>query len=212
MRQHPRAHRSVAGGGHQLKAIREITLVVIEANRNAAANAGVELAGIQRPLLARVAAKEELVEFAADLRDDRVLRSDERGTALGTARKFKRCLDFVEVQAVERAQRRGADRQRNEPLADSRDDAMLVGPPGGEAAEIADDLRAVRVEDVRAVAVDAYAVRVQLVVGVPRNVRTAVDDQHRRIELGCKALRDRTSGEAGSDDEIIVFHANVLAP
>jgi hypothetical protein len=60
---------------------------------------------------------------------------------------------------------------------------MLVRPPFGELREVIDNLVAVRVEDVRPVLVVEDAGLVRLVVGIPSDVISAVDQQDARAML-----------------------------
>ena len=105
MGRHPFDHRGVAAGRHHLEAVAEIAVVGVGAGRNAAADAGVELVGIAAPMLARVAREEALVEFAADARDDHVLRGPDLGARLGRPVEKRRHAGLVEVEAVERVDR-----------------------------------------------------------------------------------------------------------
>src|SRR5581483_3208222 len=60
----------VAGLWQRLEIFAQVAIVAIGANRDAAADGGVEFARIHAPLLARVAFEKFLVKFPANLRDD----------------------------------------------------------------------------------------------------------------------------------------------
>ena len=55
-------------------------------------------------------------------------------------------------------------------------------------------------EDMRSVAVHQHAVRVVLVVGIARNVRSSVDQQHATAGLG-QFPCDDAAGVAGADNK-----------
>ena len=77
---------------------------------------------------------------------------------------------------------------------------MFVGSPLGESRQVLEDALAVGVKDVRPVAVHQHAMRIQLVIGVTRNVRTPVDQQHVTAGIG-QFPRDDAAGVAGADNQ-----------
>ena len=81
---------------------------------------------------------------------------------------------------------------------------MLVGPPVCERAEVLHDCRAVGMEDMRAVSMIAQAIARQSVVSIAGYVWSLVDDEHARIRLAGETLREGTSGESRSNDQVIV--------
>src|SRR5947208_2011689 len=84
---------------------------------------------------------------------------------------------------------------------------MFVWPPFGELRQIIDHLAAVGVEDVRPVFVIEDAGLIGLVIGIAADVRTAVDQQHARPMLARQPLGEDRAGEAGADDQIVIFLA-----
>ncbi len=100
MREHPLEHRFEAVLRHRLKRIGEIAVVAVRTDRNAPADARVEFARVDAPLLARVSGEEQLVEFAADARHDRVLRIADRIRPLAALVEERRHLRRVEIEAV----------------------------------------------------------------------------------------------------------------
>ena len=80
---------------------------------------------------------------------------------------------------------------------------MLIGPPAGEARQVADDLLRVGVEDVRAVPVDLNPRRVLVVEGVAGHVRALVDDQHLLARAGRQALGQDRAGEARAHHQVV---------
>jgi hypothetical protein len=94
-------HARVAVQGNGLEGVGEIAVVAVGARGHSGGDAGVELRRVQAPLLAGVAAKELVVELAADLADDHVLGSLHRVHFFGYRREELFHLDRVEVQPVE---------------------------------------------------------------------------------------------------------------
>ncbi len=82
---------------------------------------------------------------------------------------------------------------------------MFVGPPLGESRQVLEDALAVGVKDVRPVAVHQHAMRVIFVIGVARNVRPSVDQQHATAGIG-QFPGDDAAGVAGADDEDGLVH------
>ena len=165
----------------------------------------VELARVEAPLLARVAAEEQLVELAADGVDDHVLGRRDVVDRLGARGEIVgRLLVGLEIEAEQLVERRAVDRDRHQLPAHQGPHAMLVRPPLGELRQIVHDLLAVGVEDVRAVFVVEDAGLVGLVIGVAADVRAPVDQQHARAVLARQALGKNGAGKPGSDDQIIV--------
>ena len=66
---------------------------------------------------------------------------------------------------------------------------MLVGTPIRESAEVVEYLERVGVEDVRPVFVHEDAAIVVMIIGVARDVRPLVYDQHLLVGVVCQSLR-----------------------
>ena len=79
---------------------------------------------------------------------------------------------------------------------------VLIAGEVGELAGVVPHPRIGGVEKVSAVPVDLDAgFRLRLGVGVPADVRSALDDQDALAELGGRPLGDRQPEETGADDE-----------
>src|SRR5579863_909235 len=89
---------------------------------------------------------------------------------------------------------------------------MFVRAPRSERRQILDDPRARRMKDVRAVQVDADTALIKRIVGVPRDMRSRVDDQDGGVELARKPFGDGRSGEARPDDQVIVDQSTECIP
>ncbi len=156
-------------------------------------------------MLARVAAKEEFVEFAADGIDHDVLgRFDLVHRLRARGEKLGRLFFGLQVGVEQHVESRAVDRDRHQLIAHQGAHAVLVRPPLGELRQIFDDLLAVGVEDVRAVLVIHYAVGIRLVVGIAADVIAPVDQQHARVVLACQPLGEHRTGKTSADDQIIV--------
>src|SRR3954451_4783913 len=95
---------------------------------------GVQLARVQPPLLARVAAEERLIELAPDLGDDRVLRGPCPLDRFGAGVVER--LDLVvgaQVQAGEGVERRAVNRHRLVAAAYFLHHGMRIRVPSREA-------------------------------------------------------------------------------
>jgi hypothetical protein len=80
---------------------------------------------------------------------------------------------------------------------------MLILAPLGESRQVLEDVARVGVKDMRPIFVDQDAVVVVLVVGVAADMRTLVDDQHLNTRPGGEPLGQDTTGEAGTNDQVI---------
>ena len=80
---------------------------------------------------------------------------------------------------------------------------MLIRAPVRESRQIAKDLGRVRVKDVRPVAVNQNAVLIVIIEGVPADMRTLVADEYSLPGVTCETLRDRCTGEAATDNQVI---------
>ena len=56
-------------------------------------------------------------------------------------------------------------------------------------------------KEMRPVPMDADAVRIKFVVGVPADVRSAIDDEDAPAELRCNAFGDDRARETGANDK-----------
>ena len=81
---------------------------------------------------------------------------------------------------------------------------MKIRAPIGEPGKIIPDFLRIRVEDVRAVFVDQDAMLAFKIVGVARDVATALDDQHFLVELGGDPLGQYRAGETRAGDDPVV--------
>ena len=193
---------------HGLERVAEIAVVGIGPRRNARGHLLVELAWVQPPLLARVAAEEQLIELRADGVDDHIFRRLDLVDRFGSRREILGCLLVgLEVEVEQHVERGAIDRDRHQFLAHIGEHAVLVRPPLGELRQVIDDLFAVGVEDVRAVFVIENPGLVGLVIGIAADVRTAVDQQHPRAVLARQPLGKDRAGEPGPDYQIIIFPA-----
>ena len=84
---------------------------------------------------------------------------------------------------------------------------MLIGPPVGEARQIVEHFARIGVKDVRTIAVDQDARRILLVIGVTRDMRTAIDDQHPLAPIRGEALGHYRPCEARPDHNAVVARA-----
>ena len=198
----PLEHRGVALGGHLLEPVGEVAVVVVGSRRHPRRDRRVQLRRVALPVLPRVAAEELLVQLAPDLRDDDILARPHLLDRLGAIVVERRdLLVGLEREVVELVDRRAVDRDRQELAVHARHDPVLVGPPVRELRQVFDGLGVLRVEDVRAVAMDEHAVLVVVVVGVAGNVVAPVDHQHPLVALRGEPLGDHRPGVAGADDE-----------
>ena len=95
--------------------------------------------------------------------------------------------------------------------ADAADHLMPVGVPLGEPAEEPPGGLAVRMEDVRPVAVDEDARAVEAVVGVAADVGPLFQHEHPLARLGQPPRRDRPGKPAADNDRVVVvFHSPLL--
>ncbi len=108
-----------------------------------------------------------------------------------------------QVETVQLIEGRPVDRNRHELAPNRAQHSVFIGPPRGEAGEIGEHARGIGVENMRAVAVHAHAVRIEFVVGVAADVETAVDQKDALLELARQPLRHDRSGEAGANDQVV---------
>src|SRR6476659_9600107 len=101
---------------------------------------------------------------------------------------------------------RPVDRDRHQLAADAGEHAVLVRAPARERRQVLDDLGRVRVEDVRAVAVDEDPGGVGLVVRVAADVRPAIEHEDALAALARESLGHDAAGETGTDDHDVVAH------
>jgi len=198
-------HRRVAVRRHLLEAVREVPVVLIGADRDSRAHRGVQLGRVALPLLAGVAAKEGLVELAADLGHDDVLAGADVLDGLRPLLEERFDVGVGgESGVVEPVDRRTVDRHRQLLIADLREHAMLVRPPLGEVRQVGHGQFGIRVEGVRAIAVHLHTVLVVVVERVARDVVAPIDHEHTLPGLGSQALGHDRAGVAGPDDEGVV--------
>ena len=183
MIEHAPAERFVTVARHRLKRVAEVAVVITGADRDTAADRGVEFARVEPPVLARVSAEEELVQLPSDARENRLFGVVGRPGLFNPARQKFGGLPLRKMQAEEPVQRRSIDRDRNETVAHARQHAVLVWPPRRKARDVLDDGRRIRMKDVRAESVPAQARTVDRIVGVPGEVGPLVDDQYARAEF-----------------------------
>jgi hypothetical protein len=86
---------------------------------------------------------------------------------------------------------------------------VLVRAPLSELRKVVDDLLGLGMEDVWPVLVHKHAVLVVVVVGIARDVISAVDDEDSLPVLGGQALSHDRAGIAGSNNEgaVVLAHA-----
>jgi hypothetical protein len=197
-------HRAEAVRGHGLKRIGEIAVVVVRARGDASAHGRIEFGGIEPPLLARVAAEEEFVQFASDAREDQLFGTVDEAAWNRARPKKSLQAGGIEIEAVETVDRRAVDRHRQQPVAHTREHAVLVGTPGRELTQVRDHGGGVGVKDVRAVPMVAQTVGADWVVAVAADVIAPVDEQDARAQLGRETFGQRRAGQSSADDEIIV--------
>lgn len=144
--------------------------------------------------------EELLVQVAADGVEHPILAGAHRLAYLPHALEEGSDAGLVEVESVQPVKRRPVDRERVTHTVDLAQDAVLVGPPCGEARQPREHARAVGVEDVGAVTVHQHARVVGLVVGIAADVRARIDHVYAQAVVG-QLSRDHAAGEAGADDE-----------
>ena len=204
MGEHLLEHPGVAAPGHGLVGIAEVPVVRIRADRDACRDRRVQFGRVQPPVAPRVAAEERLVQAAAHLAHHHVLGGDAGVDRLGDRLEERRTLLVgLQVEAVQRVDRRAVDGHRQVRVADLRLDAMLVGPPLRELGEVGEDPLRIGVEDVRTVLVDEQPVLVLVVVGVAADVVAQVTDQHLLVGLAGQPLCDHAACESRSHHEVI---------
>jgi hypothetical protein len=113
-------------------------------------------------------------------------------------------LGLVHLQVEQRIERGQVDRDRYPMIVDLGQHPMLVRAPLGETRQIVDDARGIGMKDVRPVAVDHDARRIQMVVGVAADVITAVDHQHVQAQACGQALGNDAAGKAGTHHQVII--------
>ena len=104
-------------------------------------------------------------------------RSRSRSTGSARAARTRPPPARRKVEAVELVEGRAVDRHRQQLAGDAGQHPVLVGAPAGEARQIGEDLLAVGVEDVRAVAMDQDPVLVRRVEGVAGDMRPPVAEE-----------------------------------
>ena len=197
-------HFRVAVLGEGLEVFAEVAVVAVGADGDAAADGGVEVAGVAAPLLEGVAFEEEFVEFGADLGEDDFFGVGGAGDGEaffgepgfhlgGGGGAAEDLLEGVEVDGEVVVAAVGVG-----------EDFVVDGVPVGELAEVFADFRGVCAEVVGAVGVDEDAGGVGVVVGVAADVGAFVDDEAGAPELGAEAFGEDEAGEAGADDEVVV--------
>jgi len=80
---------------------------------------------------------------------------------------------------------------------------MLIGPPLGKTRQIFVNVTAVRVKNVRAVAVNQNSIFVVFIVGVASDVRPLVTKKNALLGPGGQALSQHTTCKSCSDNEVI---------
>src|SRR5271155_656875 len=126
MGEHAPEHGLETIARHRLKPIGEIAIVAVRAHGDATANARIEFAGVDAPLLAGIVREQQLVELATDPRDDRVFGVPDPRHALAALFEERCRLRRVEFEAVELRDGARAERQRDVAFADASEHAMLV--------------------------------------------------------------------------------------
>ena len=210
-------HRRIALRRHRLVAILEIAAVAAGIDRHARRHLRIELLGRKLPLLDRVVLEHLLVDIlgqelqlvvlaAAQLQDRHLLAEAVHLDQLARDRigqvRREGALDRIEVE-----------RQRQRIAFHHPQHAMVIGPPAGEAREVAPHLLAVGVEDVGAILVHQDAVAAGVIVGVARDMVAPVDQQHALAELARDPLRHDCAGEPRANDQpVIIRHAQSDRP
>jgi len=186
---------------HHLETIGEIPVIPIRASRDAGGHLGVELGGLDAPLLARISPEKRVVEMAADLAHHRVFGGEDAlsrlGDALEIGGQFVRC----QVQTEEGIDGVQIDRDRNEAPFDTGQHAMLIGSPLGELREILEDLGRIGMEDVRAILMDENSGVIKPIKGITGNMRPPVDQQDARTVFAGQALGQHAAGESRANDQ-----------
>ena len=196
-------------GRHALVRRLEVAVVIAHKHGDAAGDRGVHLVGCLAPLLHRVVEEHVLEDVVGDLL--------ELGVVLGTQLKDRHLAVEAELLnelgkqglaalGAERHLERGVvERNRHERAVDVGKHAMLVVGEVGETRQVLVDALVIGVVDVRAVQVDEHPGLVEAIVGVARDVRTALEDADLLACTLRQLARNDRAGITGTDDEGVVI-------
>ena len=87
---------------------------------------------------------------------------------------------------------------------------MLIRPPLREPRQVLVDLARIGMEDVRPVLVHEHARLIGMIVGIARDMRPAIADQHLLARIAREAFSEHTSGVARANNQVVV-HVNESA-
>ena len=138
---------------HGLKSVGEIAVVRVGAHRNARRHPGLELRGLQAPLLARVIQKEFFIQIAPHGIEHHILTAAHR-LARFTDTLKKRCgTGFVQIQAIQQVERVAVDREGVMLAIHHAQHTVFIGPPFRKAGKEFPHLFAIGVKDMWPIAV-----------------------------------------------------------
>ena len=197
-------HRGVAVLGERLEFFGEIAVVAIRADGDAAADAGVEVARVAPPLLARVVLEEHLVELRCRPGRGSLPRSfSARRWGRAIAASVAAISSLVEGRPSDLLEGVEVDGELPVAAIGPREDFVFDRVPFGELAEVLADAVGIRAEIMRAVGVEEDAGGIVMIVGVAGDVVAAIDDQAACAALAGEPLGEHRPGEARADDEVI---------
>jgi hypothetical protein len=128
-------------------------------------------------LLPCIATEKRFVQFAANRGQNDISRASDRLHRLCFACQEAGHLGFGQRQAEELVDRGPVDRNWQQAAVHVGQDAMFVWPPLGEPAQVVHDVLRIGVENMRAVAVDQYACRVMMIIGIAADMRAPIEQK-----------------------------------
>ena len=211
-RHHPFEQPGVAGLRQGLKRFSQVTVVTVGADRNPAADTGVEIAWVAPPLLERVALEELFVQERSDLGENHLLGVPRFRNGDPMFRQPGLHLVARRTPADQLLERVEIDGKPPVPLIRIREDLVIDGPPVGELREIRHDFRGVRPKVVRAVGMNEDAMIVVSIGGVAADLRPLLDDEATLAALRREPLGHRQACEPGTDDQVVELPCHGRVP
>ena len=184
-----------------LEFIAQVAVISVCAERDASANAGVQVPRMPPPLLERVAFEEFLIKLPAHLRNDDLLGIRGifyRNTLLRQPRlhflrggsSTNKLLESVEINWEAPVSAFGVG-----------EDFVIDGMPFRELREVFTNPRRIRPEIMWSVGVNEHTMRVVLIISVAANMVALVHNQAALAQLSSQPLRHGQAGKPGTYDQ-----------
>jgi hypothetical protein len=168
-----------------------------------AVTGGIQLRRVEAPLFARVVAEELFIQLAAHFVDHDIFRCANLLFLFRDRLEELLDLERCQAQAIHLVDRVEVDRNGQQLPVDAGEYSVLILTPLRETRQILEDVLRVGVEDVRPVTVNQNAGVVVVIVGIARDVRTAINDEHFLVRVARQTFGQHTSCVTRTNDEKI---------